>query len=819
MEAMQSEEIPEKTESGPEPAPVDKRQGCGILLLFFVLVSWLVGMTFLTQSVSWVLEETLFEGYPTNDMRWLLPLLYGGSLLIPLAVIARMTSSPRSRLAYRTWSMAAAFAVLQAPARLLALTDAQTVAVVQIGVMVLYLILVNQWLRRISPDWVSPWKQADWRGIETAVGIGLLLSLPWSLWGALGSPMDTFLNLVVGLLFGACVSWTIYGGLLTATQRAEREYRAVDILIDGLIMGIALVIMVTGFGQTGMQWVLLLCLPVLGWSVAMLAQAGKDEARGMNWPAVALMLGLAAAWPLLMTDPDELALIIGSGTGERIEWVTRAGTITLLIGLMISFLFFSTWRLLKRRATLPLPGKLLTAGIAILAVGVYFLYGSLGFYGERIFVILKDQADLSQISADLTWQERRAQVYQTLVVQANDDQADLRALLDRYGIAYTPYYLVNAIEVQGGPLVRAWLSARPEVDRIIDSPVLRPLPQPLSASTGDLPAPGVPTWNVSMVQADLVWEELGVSGEGIRVGISDSGVQGNHPAIQAAYVGEQDSDVPAWLDLWNRTTTPTDISGHGTAVTSVIVGENTGVAPDADWMGCVNLARNLGNSAYYVGCMQFLLAPYPQGGDPFSDGEPSEGAQVLNYSWGCPSVEGCDVNALLPAVSAIRAAGIFQAVSAGNQGLEGYCATVNDPPAIYAQVFSVGAIDSDGNMSTFSSIGPVVVDGSLRAKPDILAPGEAVIAANTNSSYAAVDGTSFASPHVAGVVALMWSANPALIGNVDLTEQLLRASATPYTGSLPECPLDEENGASAPNYGILNAYEAVRLAIETTSTP
>jgi subtilisin family serine protease len=216
--------------------------------------------------------------------------------------------------------------------------------------------------------------------------------------------------------------------------------------------------------------------------------------------------------------------------------------------------------------------------------------------------------------------------------------------------------------------------------------------------------------------------------------------------------------------------------------------------------------------------MQFLLAPYPQGGDPFTDGEPAEGAQVMNYSWGCTSMEGCDVDSLLPAVEAIRAAGIFQAVAAGNLGLEDYCATVSDPPAIYDQVFTVGSIDSDENMSIFSSVGPVVVDGSLRVKPDILAPGEDVIAAYANSSYESVDGTSFASPHVAGVVALMWSANPALIGNVELTEQLLRQSATPYSGALPACPIEEDD-ANASSYGILNAYEAVRLAIQATQNP
>lgn len=815
---MQSGEMPVNDHPGQAEDRPRKGLGCWLVLLFFVAAVWLVGATLIAQSSSWMLEQTIFEGYPVGDFRWLVPVLYGVALLGPMGVLARLVSSPRSRLAYRTWGMAGAFAILQAPSRVLAITDAQTVAVVQIGVMSLYLILIHQWLKWISPDWQSPWKSMDWRGVEPAVLVALLLSLPWLLWGSLGSPVDAVLNLATGLLFGVCASWTLFGGLLMATQRAGRDYRLADILIDGLVMALALVVMVTGFGQTGMQWVLAFSLPVLGWAVAILAQAGKDEARGQNWAPVALLLGLAAAWPMMMTDPDELAMIISSGVGERIEWTSRAGTVSLLIGLMLTFLLFSTWNWLKSRAWLPLAGKLVTAGAAILAICVYFYFGVPGFYGERLFVILNDQADLTQLTAGLPWQERRAQVYRSLSERAREDQEDLRADLDRYGVAYTPYYLVNALEVQAGPLARAWLNSRPEVDRIIDSPILRPLPQPLPTWQGSLAAPVEPPWNITMIQADRVWDSFHVTGEGIRVGISDSGIQGDHPAISAAYADLENPGAPTWLDPWNHTTSPTDIGGHGTSVTSVILGKNSGVAPGASWMGCVNLARNLGSPAYYVDCMQFLLAPYPQGGDPFVDGEPAEGAQVVNYSWSCPVVEGCDVESLLPAVTAMRAAGIFQVAAAGNMGSQ-FCATVTDPPAIYAQVFSAGAVDSTGNMSFFSSIGPVVVDGSLRAKPDILAPGEDVLAASSNSSYDSVSGTSFSSPHVAGVVALMWSANPALIGNVSLTEQLLRQSAVPYDGPAPQCPLEKNDSASGPTYGILNAYEAVRLAIEAKPNP
>ncbi|MGH2524369.1 MAG: S8 family serine peptidase, partial [Anaerolineales bacterium] len=255
--------------------------------------------------------------------------------------------------------------------------------------------------------------------------------------------------------------------------------------------------------------------------------------------------------------------------------------------------------------------------------------------------------------------------------------------------------------------------------------------------------------------------------------------------------------------------------GHGTHTLGSVLGRGVGagapigVAPGAEWFGCTNLARNLGNPAWYLDCMQFMLAPHPQEGDPLHDGDPARAAHVLNNSWGCPPWEGCDASALGPAVHALRAAGIFVSAATGNEGP--LCSTVSDPIAIYDEVFSVGAVDEFGNLAFFSSRGPVTVDGSNRIKPDIVAPGMGVLSSLPGSTYGTNSGSSMAGPHVAGVVALMWSANPELIGDIDRTEQILVETARAYTG-----PLDECAGSEIPNndvgYGLLDAYAAVQAA-------
>lgn len=162
-----------------------------------------------------------------------------------------------------------------------------------------------------------------------------------------------------------------------------------------------------------------------------------------------------------------------------------------------------------------------------------------------------------------------------------------------------------------------------------------------------------------------------------------------------------------------------------------------------------------------------------------------------------------------PVLKAIAAAGIVNVVSAGNEGPG--CASIGDQPATHSELtLAVGAIDHRcGAIAGFSSRGPSVLDGLVG--PDVTAPGMSIRSSVPGGGYQAAlwSGTSMAGPHVAGLVALLWSAHPGLRGDVAETTRLIRATARPKTAT-------ERCGAVAgdaiPNntygYGIIDAWAA-----------
>jgi hypothetical protein len=764
----------------------------------------IIGMTLAIQGAGWILEELyLVFGESPPLLIWPGVSWINAAavwlLALPLAVLTRR---PQLRAIRRTWTLAALFLVALSLTRLVPATQTLAAVLVQ---LILTLALSAALLRAVRRQGRRLRTGAG--SLAPALAIAPALALPWVLLGALGSPIDTLLNILAGLSLG------VFAGLLLEAhlfrELSEHSASGAQALVLGAVGGaVALAILGGGFGFGGSQLLLLAALTPLGLGAAGLglrdASPGTPALRA--WAPIAVLVGVAAAAPLAFYDPDELTLLLAEN--DVLGWAANASALAALGGLVGGGVLW----LVARRRPVPSWGRRPIVGAPWLAVlAAYFVAGQPGFYGERLFVILQDQVDVSQALEGLAREERAELVYRTMSQHAETSQRSLREDLDRFGISYRPYYLVNGLEVEGGPLIRLWLSTRPEVDRVLDSPQLRPLPRPVAPVTGEAGAPDAPEWNVAAIGADRVWTDFGVTGAGITVAILDSGVEGGHPALSAGYRGLGGEHDFNWLDPWYLTDGPADIGGHGTHVAGSVLGRGgIGVAPDADWFACVNLARNLGNPALYLDCMQFALAPYPQAGDPFTDGDTSRAAHITNNSWGCPPIEGCDPASLEPAVVALRAAGIFVAAAAGNQGPS--CGSVSDPIAIYPAAFTVGAVDRAGNVAEFSSRGPVTAGEELWMKPDVLAPGVEVLSSFPNGSYRRESGTSMASPQVAGVVALMWSAQPRLIGDIERTERILIETARPYGGDRLGCFVGETPNA-AYGYGVVDAYAAVSVAL------
>ncbi len=614
----------------------------------------------------------------------------------------------------------------------------------------------------------------SWWGV--VAGLAVLAPFLWA--GALGGVSETLLAALAALAVGALASSTLdlpfFGSFEPSTAKR--------IWLGGFAGGVALTLIAAGAGGNGVQMLMLLVLPPLGFAAAALRSTGP-------------LIAVAAFGPLAFVDPVEVNIFLLER--DVPFWASTAAAIAWVVGLLFGLGYgLASGSLTAARR----PIAAATAAVVALGAGaVYAFGGHPGFHGDQLFVVMKEQASLEGLPSTTGLGPGRdlrvAAVYERLVQHADRTQAPLRAELDRFRLGYQPYYLVNGILVNGGPEVRAWLELRDDVDRVLLDQRLRPLPEPVGQTEGNVKeAPSAPLWNLRMVGAPDVWP-VG-QGAGIVVGSSDSGVDGRHPALATGYRGGDDS----WYDPWNQTTFPVDHGGHGTHTAGTAVGkQNVGVAPQAQWIACVNLDRNMGSPSYYLDCMQFMLAPFAGGGDPLRDGRPARAPHVLTNSWGCPPLEGCDVALTVPATDALAAAGIAFVAAAGNAGSR--CGSIDEPPATDPAAFTVAAVNESREVAGFSSRGQ-----PASGKPDAAAPGARVLSSMPGDTYAVLDGTSMATPHVAGAIAVLWSVHPELVGDLDRTFNLLRETATPVTGA-PTCGDQEDAGA-----GIINVERAVASA-------
>lgn len=415
----------------------------------------------------------------------------------------------------------------------------------------------------------------------------------------------------------------------------------------------------------------------------------------------------------------------------------------------------------------------------------------------EFIVILGPRADLSAAEGLETKEEKGRYVFDALQAKARESQADLIEFLEARKTEHHPFYIVNALLVKGDRELAIEIAAREEVSRIEGNPRLRgvePVRISEQESAGLAAAPSSPQVieaGLLSIHAPEVWA-MGFTGQGIVIGGQDTGIRWDHPALQKQYRGWNGSSATHdynWHDSIHTgggdcgpdTKAPCDDDNHGTHTVGSALGydggaNQIGVAPGAKFIGCRNMNQGDGTPARYLECFEFMLAPYPLGGSP-SQGDPAKAPDVTINSWACPPSEGCEPNTLKAAVEAQRAAGIMTVVAAGNAGARG-CSSIDESPGIYDAAYSIGAVDAiTGQIASFSSRGPVTIDGSSRVKPDLSAPGVSVRSALRNGTYGRLNGTSMATPHVAGAVALLWSARPELRGKIELTESILNESA------------------------------------------
>ncbi|MEO8078168.1 MAG: S8 family peptidase [Acidobacteriota bacterium] len=372
--------------------------------------------------------------------------------------------------------------------------------------------------------------------------------------------------------------------------------------------------------------------------------------------------------------------------------------------------------------------------------------------------------------------------------------------------------LMNGLVVELPNRVLRKLADNPNIERIIWD---RPL-------TGKMNRVAV-TVGARAVQA------LGYTGAGIGVAVIDSGISSWHDDL--TYQGtsslvkrKNGQRVPLFVDFVNGRTTPYDDYGHGTHVSGIIAGNGydtygsrAGIAPDAHIVSLKVLDRQgRGVISDVIAALDYAVA-----------NRVAYNIRVINLSVGAAVTESYATDPLTLAAKRATDAGIVVVAAAGNLGTNhlgqtqygGITAPGNAPWVLTVGASShMGTVTRvDDTMAGFSSRGPTAID--FQAKPDVVAPGVGIVSLSDPSSlmyltkptfllkglrgtkpYLSLSGTSMAAPVVAGTVALMLQANPALTPN--LVKAVLQYTAQVYPGYNP---LTE--GA-----GFLNTQGAVTLA-------
>jgi len=451
--------------------------------------------------------------------------------------------------------------------------------------------------------------------------------------------------------------------------------------------------------------------------------------------------------------------------------------------------------------------------------------------GQGSYLItLREQADLSP-AYGMNWRDRGWYVYEALQQAAERSQAEVRAYLDAQGVKYQAFWIENVIAVEASDAATfTGLQAFPEVAALHAEPTI--VIEPPQKVPSRLLAPTALEPNLTHIKADQVWAQ-GITGAGIVVATIDTGARYTHQALVNQYRGNLGGGFDHtynWFDPYDFSPAPDDADltspAHGSHTLGTMIGDDglgnqVGVAPDAQWIACQGFNPG-GTPCNLLACGQFLAAPTDtDGNNPNPDMRP----HIVNNSWGDCGTPGEYSGWFESVLNSWHAAGIYPVFANGNSDANCPVSGLGkvSSPAASARVTAVGALGrSDGALAYYSLWGPTdQVDtwnplGYPTLKPQVSAPGTNRSAdGTTDDAYVDSSGTSMAAPHAAGVVALMWSAAPCMIGNYTDTETILMQTAmTTTTPGYPGSPWDGPGGVpnQATGWGEVDALAAVAAA-------
>lgn len=413
-----------------------------------------------------------------------------------------------------------------------------------------------------------------------------------------------------------------------------------------------------------------------------------------------------------------------------------------------------------------------------------------------VIISLKTRAD-TNVFKDRDKSQRRKKIVQAMRDHAGRQHPALVKFLQANGAtAIKPLWIVNSVAAKVPASLIGQLANRPAVARVsADGRLSAPVLAPSSLAT--------PEWNLLAIHAPELWG-LGYTGSGVVVANMDSGVDGSHPDLAASYRGGSNS----WFDPYAQNATPRDnISGHGTQTMGLMVagdagGSAVGTAPGAQWIAAkIFNNQGIGQESEFHQSFQWLLDPDE---NPATDDAPD----VVNGSFQSAQGGICDTR-FQEDIQKLKTAGIAVVFAAGNSGPG---SQTSSSPANNPGSFAAGAVDDLLVIDDLSARGPAPVDCGGGLFPHLVAPGVDVRTTDPIfggfPGYATVSGTSFAAPHVAGAMALLIDAFPAI--DVSALESALLDSATDLGDPGPD---------NVYGHGMLNVLGAYVLLAGSSDNP